>query len=133
MEKEIKKNSEAAVPELKRTAQAAPLSNLVTIDDFKKCELVVAQIKDVQDHPNADKLYVLKVSLGHEERQIVAGIRPYYGKEELLGRQVVVIKNLRPATIRGVESQGMVLAVKDEKGLSVLTPHREAVVGSKVS
>ena len=106
---------------------------MITIEQFQQVELRVGTVKEAAPHPNADRLLVLKVDLGTEERQIVAGIRPYYGKEELLGRQVVVIKNLRPATIRGVESQGMVLAVKDEKGLSVLTPQREAVVGSKVS
>ncbi len=129
----INKDFQGPAPEVKQPTPTVPVHPSITIDDFKKCELVIARIKDAQDHPNADKLYVLKVDLGGEERQLVAGIRPYYSKEELIGRHAVVIKNLEPATIRGVESQGMLLAVKDEKGLSILTPQRDVTLGSRVS
>jgi len=105
---------------------------MITIEDFKKCELIVAQIKDVQEHPNADKLYVIKVDTGKEERQLVAGIRMAYPKEVLLGRRVIVAANLQPAVIRGVESQGMILAASDEKGPSVLSPDREVPLGTIV-
>jgi len=106
---------------------------MVTIDDFRKLELCVAQIKEVREHPNADRLYVLKIDLGHEERQLVAGIRKAYSPQELIGKRVVIIKNLEPATIRGETSQGMLLAASDENGLAVLTPDKEIALGGRVS
>lgn len=106
---------------------------MVKFDDFKKLELRIARIKDVELHPNADKLYVLKVDIGGEERQMVAGVREHYKPEELKGRNVVVIINIDPATIRGVESQGMMLAAKDSKGLSILVPDKEIETGSSIS
>ena len=105
---------------------------MITIEDFKKVELIVAQIKEVREHPNADRLYVMKVDTGKEERQIVAGIRAVYTKEQLVGRRVVIVANLQPAVIRGEESQGMVLAASDEKGVSVLMLERDVVLGSIV-
>ena len=106
---------------------------MITIEDFKKCEFIIAQIKEVQEHPDADRLYLLKVDTGDEERQLVAGIRLSYQKEDLIGRQIVMIKNIETATIRGQESQGMVLAVSDDKGISVLSPDREVTLGKRVS
>ena len=95
-------------------------------------ELRIARIKDVQDHPNADRLYVITIELGDKTKQIVAGIKLSYKKEDLLGRQVVVVDNLEPAILRGVESQGMLLATTDEKGMSVIGPDKEMVLGSIV-
>ena len=106
---------------------------LVSIDDFKKFRIVVAQIKEVELHPNADKLFVMKVDTGTEVRQVVAGIRRSYGPEQLVGKRVALIANLQPAVIRGVESQGMILAASDEAGVSVLSPDRlDLVLGSTV-
>jgi len=105
---------------------------MVSIEDFKKFEFKIATIKDVQDHPNADKLYVLKVDIGGQERQLVAGIRPFYEKENLIGKQAVVIVNLQPATIRGVESQGMLLAAQDQDGISIISPDRFVKEGSGI-
>lgn len=106
---------------------------MVTIGDFKNFEIRIATIKEVEDHPNADKLYVLKVDIGGREKQLVAGIKPSYPKETLLGKQVVVIDNLEPAVIRGVESQGMLLAAHDEAGAPViLSPERSVKEGSLV-
>ncbi|MBF0122206.1 MAG: methionine--tRNA ligase subunit beta [Candidatus Omnitrophica bacterium] len=112
---------------------------MASIEDFKKLEFKVAQIKEVTDHPNADRLYVLKVSLGvgpegqSIDRQLVAGIRSSYpDKEKLIGRRVVIVANLDPAVIRGVESQGMVLAASDELGAAVLSPERDVALGSIV-
>ena len=106
---------------------------LVSIDDFKKLRIVVAQIKEAALHPNADKLFVLKVDLGTEVRQVVAGIRRSYTPEQLVGKRVAFIANLFPAVIRGVESQGMILAASDEAGVSVLSPDRlDLVLGSPV-
>ena len=106
---------------------------MVTIDEFRKLEIVTAKVLDAQDHPNADKLYVLQIDIGDEKRQIVAGIRDFYTKEEMVGRMVVVIKNLQPAVIRGVESNGMMLATKDGQTLSVLTTERDVKIGSPIS
>ena len=106
--------------------------SVVSIEDFKKFEFKVSTIKDAQDHPNADKLYILKVDIGGQERQLVAGIRPFYKKEDLVGKQVVVIVNLQPAVIRGVESQGMLLAAQDQDGISVVSPDRFVKEGSGI-
>ena len=105
---------------------------MITIEEFKKVEMIVAQIKEVKEHPNADRLYVLKVDTGKEERQLVAGIRSAYTKEQLVGRRVIMVANMQPATIRGEESNGMVLAVTDEKGISVLSLERDVALGSIV-
>ncbi len=105
---------------------------MVGIGDFRKLELVVAQIKEVREHPNADRLYVLKVDTGTEERQLVAGIRLFYAKEDLIGRRIVMVANLEPAVIRGEESRGMLLAASDEKGISILMPDRDVALGSPV-
>ena len=105
---------------------------MATIEDFKKLEIRIARIKEVNDHPNADKLYVLTIDLGGRTKQIVAGIRGFYKKEDLVGRQIAVVDNMEPATLRGVESQGMLLAASDDKGISVIGPDRELKLGSVV-
>lgn len=105
---------------------------MATIDDFRKLELKVAEIKEVNEHPNADRLYVIKVDLGDKTKQIVAGIRNSYSKEDLIGKQVVVIDNLESAVLRGVESQGMLLAASDEQGITIVTPQRKTALGSIV-
>lgn len=103
-----------------------------SIKDFQNFEIIVAQIKEVKDHPNADKLYVLKIDTGTEEKQIVAGIRGSYAKQALIGRKIVVINNLEPAVLRGEESHGMLLAASDENGISILEPDHNVKIGSKV-
>ena len=105
---------------------------MVTIEEFKKLDLIIAQIKEVKEHPQADRLYVLKIDTGKEEKQIVAGIRLHYQKEELLGRKIVVVSNIQPAVIRGEESQGMLLAATDEKGIIIIQPEKDVPVGSVV-
>lgn len=106
---------------------------MVTYEDFKKLELIVAQIKEVNEHPNADRLYVLKIDTGKEEKQLVAGIRASYSKEELIGRKIIVINNLEPAVIRGQESAGMLLAASSEGiGPILLSPEKDVPVGSIV-
>jgi methionyl-tRNA synthetase len=105
---------------------------MVSIEEFQKLELIIAQIKEVKAHPNADRLYVMKVDTGKEERQLVAGIRSAYTPEQLVGKRVVMVANLQPAVIRGEESRGMVLAASDENGLSILSPEREVALGSRV-
>ena len=105
---------------------------MVSLEEFKKMEILVAQIKEVTEHPNADKLYLLKVDTGQEEKQLVAGIRKFYTKEEMLGRKVIIINNLEPAVIRGQESKGMVLAASDDQNLPVLILDKDIKTGSLV-
>ena len=105
---------------------------MVTIKDFKRFQIIIAEIKDVIEHPNADKLYVIKVNTGQEEKQVVAGIRDFYKKEDLIGRQVVVLNNIESAVIRGEESQGMILAVGDDEGLALVSLDRQVSLGSVV-
>jgi methionyl-tRNA synthetase len=104
----------------------------VSFDDFQKLELRVAEIKEVHNHPDADKLYVLKVDAGGEERQLVAGLRPYMTADKLLGKKVVIVANLEPAQLRGVESQGMLLAAQDGDHVTILTPDEDVPPGSVV-
>ncbi len=105
---------------------------MATIQDFMNLELKIAQIKEAKDHPNADRLFVLKIDLGGEERQLVAGIRSSYQAEELVGKKIVVIANLEPAVIRGEESQGMLLAASGEDGPVLLSPEKDVALGSPV-
>lgn len=105
---------------------------MVSFEEFKKLELKVAEIREVKDHPNADKLYVITLDLGDKTKQVVAGIKSSYKKEELVGKQVVVVDNLEPAVLRGVESQGMVLAASDESGIVIISPERKVKLGSIV-
>lgn len=105
---------------------------MVSIKEFQNFELIVAQVKEVKDHPNADKLYVLKIDTGAEIKQIVAGIRLAYAKEALVGRKIIVVNNLEPAMLRGEESCGMLLAASDENGPSVLEADRNVKIGSHV-
>lgn len=105
---------------------------MINIEDFRKLELKVGEIKEVNDHPNADKLYVIIVDLGDKTKQVVAGIKGSYAKEELIGKQVVVVDNLEPAVLRGTESQGMILAASDENGIAVVCPLKKMKLGSIV-
>ncbi len=105
---------------------------MATIDDFRKLDLRIAEIKEVNDHPNADKLLVLILDLGGRRKQVVAGIKNFYSKDELIGRQVVLIDNLDPVILRGVESQGMILAGSDENSLAVVSPEKKLQLGSIV-
>jgi len=105
---------------------------MISFNEFKKLEIKVATIKEVINHPNADKLYVIKIDLGDKEKTIVAGIKSSYSPEQLLNRLVIVVDNLEPAVIRGVESQAMLLAASDDNGTSILIPEREVKIGSIV-
>jgi methionyl-tRNA synthetase len=106
---------------------------MISIDEFRKIELKVATIKSAEPHPNADKLMVLQVDLGSEQRQICAGIRNQYAPEELIGKQIVIVANLETAKLRGLESQGMLLAASDEARVILLMPEKSVPPGSKVS
>ena len=93
----------------------------ITIDDFSKIQLKVGKVIKCEKHPNADKLLVSQIDVGEETpRQIVSGIADVYSPEEFVGKKVIVVTNLKPAKLRGVESQGMVLAGGDKKVLGVV-------------
>jgi methionine--tRNA ligase beta chain len=106
---------------------------MISIDEFRKIELRVATIKSAEAHPNADRLLVLQIDLGSEQRQICAGIRNHYTPEELVGRQIVVVANLETAQLRGLESQGMLLAASDDGRVVILSPEKTVQPGAKVS
>lgn len=106
---------------------------MVPFAEFKKLDIRVAKVLSVENHPNADKLYVLKVDAGDGQRQLVAGLKPYYTPEQLLGRDIIMVANLEPVVLRGVESQGMLLAAQDGPSVMALQPDRPAAPGSKVS
>jgi len=105
---------------------------MITFEDFKKLEIKVGKVLEVNDHPNADKLYVLKVDTG-EERTLVAGIKNSYSKEELVGKKIIVVCNLEEKELRGVKSQGMLLAVDEGDNTSLLTVDKEVKVGGRIS
>lgn len=105
---------------------------MITIDDFKKIELRVATIKEATRMENSEKMILLKISLGDQERQILSGIGLTYTPELLVGKQVVVIANLEPRSMMGLESNGMLLAASDEEGPVLLIPESEVEAGSGV-
>ena len=115
-----------------RGMETSETSPTISIDDFKKIELKVATIKAAEPHPNADKLMVLQIDLGTEQRQICAGIRNQYTAEELVGKQIIVVANLATAKLRGMESRGMLLAASSGDRVIVMTPDKPAIAGSKV-
>jgi len=105
--------------------------NMITVEDFGKLDLRIGQIVEAEDIAKSRKLLKLIVDVGGEKRQIVAGIKGHYKPEELIGKKVVVLCNLKPAKLCGVESQGMILAGGEDK-VALLVPDRDLPVGSKV-
>ena len=105
---------------------------MITIEQFRGLELRVGTVKHAEPHPNADRLLVLRIDLGTEERQVVAGIRAHYDPAALVGRQVGVVANLEPAKLRGVESQGMVLAAADGERVVLVRPDDAVTAGAVV-
>ena len=119
-------------------APAAATKPEITYDDFVKLDLRVAKVLDAKPHPNADKLLCLTVDLGTEQRQVIAGIRAFYAPETLVGREIIVVVNLAPRKMRGLESKGMLLAASHQaegqlRDVVVLMPDKEVPPGSPVS
>jgi methionyl-tRNA synthetase len=106
----------------------------ISFDYFKQIDLRIAEIKVCEDVPGADRLYKLTIDAG-EEREIVAGIKAYYTKEELVGKKIVIVANLEPRTLRGITSHGMLLAASSEDKSSVvlLSPDKNIPNGASVS
>ena len=122
----------AAAPSAAAAATNATKA-LIPIGTFQQLDLRVAEILAAEKVEKADKLLKLKIRVGDEERQLIAGIALHYKPEELVGKKVVIVANLQPAKIRGVESQGMILAASTEDGkLSIVAPERDMPSGAKV-
>lgn len=126
LEKRVGKKEE---PELEPEEEKSE----ITIDDFEKLELKVGKIIEADNHPKADKLLVFKVKVGQETRQIVSGIKKWYKPEDLIGKKVVVIMNLKPIKLKGVESQGMLLAADNDKDLTLLSVLNDIEDGADIS
>jgi methionyl-tRNA synthetase len=105
---------------------------LISYDDFKKLDLRVGLVENVEKVPKADKLYKLTVDLGTEKRTLVAGLAEYYKAKELKGKKIIVLTNLEPKKLRGITSKGMLLAAEDGKVVSILTPEKDVKPGSKI-
>lgn len=107
---------------------------MITFEEFKKLDLRIGKVLSVENHPNADKLYILKIDIGGGEvKQSVAGLRPYLTPEQLLNKTVAVVANLEPAVLRGMESQVMILATHSGPDVIPLVPEKAAEPGSKIS
>src|SRR5215213_2334546 len=107
----------------------------IQYDDFAKLDLRVATVLECKPHANADKLLVLQIDLGGEKRQICAGLRQHYEPEQLVGKQIVVVANLKPRQMRGEISNGMLLAATDSATgrVIIISPSEAVAPGSKVS
>jgi tRNA-binding protein len=106
---------------------------LVGIEDFLKLDIRLAKVLSAERVEGSEKLIKLRVSLGDEERTLVAGIAKHYTPEALIGKSILILANLKPRKIMGIESQGMVLALSDGEGLSLIVPDRDLKEGAKVS
>ena len=107
-------------------------TKLISIEEFQKVALTTGKIISVEDHPKADKLYVLQVDIGEKTLQIVAGMKPYYTKEKMQGRTIIVIKNLEAAELRGVKSEGMLLAAEKDEKVVLLGTEQDIGPGAKI-
>jgi len=110
------------------------MENIIEFKDWEKLDLRVGQILKVEDIDGADKLFKLSVDIGNETRVVCAGLKSYYSKEELVGRKIILFVNLAPRKLKGIESQGMVLASVsgDEKQVRLIKPDEDVEVGSRV-
>lgn len=105
---------------------------MITFEDFKKLDIKIGTILSAEKIEGADKLLKLEIDLGGEKRQLVAGIAQYYTPEELVGKQIPILTNLEPRTIRGIESQGMILAADEAGSCILLHPDKPITPGSMV-
>ena len=132
LEKKLKKEDKSAEKAEKKAKKEESAPAEITIEDFAKVELKVGRVLECAPAENSDRLLVLKVDVGGEERQIVSGIAKYYKPEELIGKNVITVANLKPAVLRGYESKGMILAADTGDGVKVVFAPDGAAPGSKV-
>ena len=121
-----------ATPASSPATPTPPATPQITIDDFMKIQLKTAKVLSAERVPKSEKLIKLQVSLGLEQRQIVAGIGKKYEPEALVGKTIVIVANLKPAKLMGIESQGMVLAAGDTDVRGLLTIQEEVDPGTRV-
>jgi len=105
---------------------------MIKFEDFQKLDLKIGKIFAAEKVEGADKLLKLKVDLGKEKRQLIAGIAKFYQPEDLIGREIIVVVNLEPRTLMGIESQGMLLAADNESKPVLLKPDEEVPPGTKI-
>lgn len=129
------KKEEAKAEEKKPEAPVMEeVAEEITIDDFAKVQLKVAKVIACEDHPKADKLLVLTLKVGDETRTVVSGIKQWYKAEDLIGKKVIVVANLKPVKLRGIESRGMIMAAEDADGnLTLLSTLEDIADGSSIS
>ena len=127
--KEIEARIEALTPKVEEEKVEDPQ---ITIDDFNKVELTVGTVESCEKHPSADRLLVSQINIGKEIRQIVSGIAEYFTPEQMVGKKVIVVSNLKPAKLRGVESQGMILAGTTKKDLDLVTLVKDLPNGTRI-
>lgn len=116
--KEVEERISALQPE--KEIKKIEIENPITIDDFSKVELTVGTVESCKKHPDADKLLISQINIGSQVRQIVSGIADHYSPGDMIGKKVIVVSNLKPANLRGVESQGMILAGSKKKKLEIV-------------
>ena len=105
---------------------------MISFNDWKKIDIRVGKILEVKDHPNADKLLVMKVDIGNDIRTVVAGIKNYYSKKELINKKVIVFTNLEQKELRGIKSEGMILAAVKENKVVLISPDKDVEVGAVI-
>jgi len=130
---EIEKLKKAQLPEQEVETSIPEFKETIEFDDFSKLDLRVAKVIKAEKVPKTSRLLQLSVKLGKEERTIVSGIAEQYDPQELVGKNVVIIANLKPVKIRGVESRGMLLTSENDGKLSLLTVMQDIPSGSQVS
>lgn len=133
---EVKVEAKKAKPKKEKAApkKEEAVEGVITIDDFFKVQLRTAEVLEAKKHPNADKLLVLQLAVGEERRQIVAGIAAWYAPEDLIGKRIAIVFNLKPAKLRGEVSQGMLLAAKTGDQLTVMTTDKpDFPTGAEIS
>jgi methionyl-tRNA synthetase len=128
--------AKAEKPKVEEKKVVAPVEEavegVITIDEFFKTQLRTAKVLKAEKVEGTDKLLKLQIEVGSETRQLVAGIALFYTPEQIIGRNIVIVANLKPAKIRGIESQGMLLAAKDGKNLKIVTVDGDIPSGSSV-
>ncbi len=133
IERQIEKLHKTRQEIEKAHVTAAPLKENINYDEFSKIDIRTATVLEAEKVPGTSKLLKLKIDCGTDIRTIVSGIAEFYEPEKLLGKQILVVANLEPRTIRGIESKGMILMAEDSKGnLSLVTPETKTENGSTV-
>ena len=131
--KEIEKKIEALTPKtVEVKEEKKDEAPQITIDDFNKIELTVGTVESCEKHPSADRLLVSQINIGKETRQIVSGIAQFFTPEQMVGKKVIVVSNLKPAKLRGVESQGMILAGSTSDELDLVTLVKDLPNGTRI-